>query len=275
MGSQQSAGDPMLQAQGISDRTAHPKIGEAGQSEISVGTCSLIGDHLRLFLKNKTFLGSLSDVALDTVIRRGHVKKYSAGDVICRRQERGDTLMLMITGLIKITNYNVDGKEIVLNFLGSGDPYGEMAVFDGQVRTADAIALVDSEVFTVYARDLLPLLATHPQALFEIVQVLCEKLRAASAAIEDSSLDVRRRVARGLLRLAQQHGLTSSKGIRVNLTVSQGELGAYLGMTRENVNRQLGQLRNAGVIRNEGAQIIVTDQVTLGEIAGLPSGELP
>ena len=52
-----------------------------------------------------------------------------------------------------------------------------------------------------------------------------------------------------LLRLAQRHGRTSNKGIRVNLTVSQSELGAYLGMTRENVNRQLGQSRNAGVIR--------------------------
>jgi CRP/FNR family transcriptional regulator, cyclic AMP receptor protein len=90
----------------------------------------------------------------------------------------------------------------VLNFLGTGDTYGEMAVFGGQTRTADAVALEDSEAFTVYARDLLPVLAEHPQALFEIVQVLCEKLQAASAAIEDSSLDMRRRVARGLLRLA-------------------------------------------------------------------------
>ena len=261
----------MLQAQGISDRPPHPKIGGAGQLAKSVGTGWLIGDHLRLFLKNNTFLGSLSDAALDTVLRRGHIKKYSAGDIICRRQDRGDTLMLIITGLIKITNSNLDGKEIVLNFLGTGDPYGEMAVFDGQLRTADAIALVDTEVFTVYARDLLPLLTTHPQALLEIVQVLCEKLRAASAVIEDSSLDIRRRVARGLLRLSQQHGRTSNKGIRVNLTVSQSELGAYLGMTRENVNRQLGQLRNAGIIRTEGAQIIVTDEVTLAEIAGLAS----
>jgi len=234
-----------------------------------------MGSHLRLFLKNKTFLASVSDPALDALIGQGHVKKYLAGEVIFRRQDRGDTLMLIITGLIKITNSNADGKEIVLNFLGTGDTYGEMAIFGGQLRAADVIALEDTEVFTVYARDLLPLLIAHPQALLELVQVLCEKLRAASAAIEDHSLDVRRRVARGLLRLALQHGQTSKNGIRVNLTISQSELGAYLGLSRENVNRQLAELRDDGVISNDGAEIIVTDEGGLIRVAGVPLGSQP
>jgi CRP/FNR family transcriptional regulator, cyclic AMP receptor protein len=231
-----------------------------------------MGSHLRLFLKNKTFLASVSDLALDALIGRGHVRKYLAGEFIFRRQDRGDTLMVIITGLIKITNSNADGKEIVLNFLGTGDTYGEMAIFGDQLRAADVITLEDTEVFAVYARDLLPLLTAYPQALLELVQVLCEKLRAASAAIEDHSLDMRRRVARGLLRLALQHGQTSENGIRVNLTISQSELGAYLGLSRENVNRQLAELRDDRVIRTDGAQIIVTDEGGLSRIAGICSG---
>jgi len=142
------------------------------------------------------------------------------------------------------------------------------------VRAADVIALQDAEVFTVYGRDLLPLLTQHPQALLELVQILCEKLRAASAAIEDNSLDMRRRLARGLLRLTLQHGRTIKNGIRVNLTVSQSELGAYLGLSRENVNRQLAQLRDAKLIRNDGAQIIVTDEVGLARIADMAALEV-
>jgi CRP/FNR family cyclic AMP-dependent transcriptional regulator len=255
---------PMFQIQ-ESRRSLAADVGQAGQLARTGG--SLIGDGLRQFLKTKTFLGGLSDAALDALLRRGHVKKYVAGEVICRRQEQGDSLMIIIRGLIKIANDNPDGKEIVLNFLGTGDTYGEMAVFGGQTRTADAVALEASEAFAVYARDLMPVLAAHPQALFEIVQVLCEKLRAASSAIEDNSLDMRRRLARGLWRLAQQHGKTSRAGIRVNLTLSQGELAAYLGLARENVNRLLGQLREANVIRKEGTQIVVTDEVALCEIA--------
>jgi CRP/FNR family transcriptional regulator, cyclic AMP receptor protein len=254
----------MLHVHAIGGEPHHPDFGGVGQAK---RTGSLNSDRLRSFLKDTTFLGSLSDTALETLVYRGHVKKYSAGEVICRRRERGDSLMLIIKGLIKIANDNADGKEIVLNFLGMGDTYGEMAVFGGQTRTADAVALEASEVFTVYARDLLPVLAAHPQALFEIVHVLCEKLKAASATIEDNSLDMRRRVARGLLRLALQHGRTGKGGIRVNLTLSQSELAAYLGLSRENVNRQLGQLKEANVIRKEGSQIVVTNESALNEIA--------
>ena len=258
----------MFQVQEISRRSLPPAVAKAGHLARTGG--DPIGDRLRLFLKTKTFLGGLSDAALDALIRRGHVKKYLAGEVICRRQEQGDSLMLIMRGLIKIANDNPDGKEIVLNFLGTGDTYGEMAVFGGQTRTADAVALEESEVFAVYARDLMPVLAAHPQALFEIVQVLCEKLRAASSTIEDNSLDMRRRLARGLWRLAQQHGKTSKAGIRMNLTLSQSELAAYLGLARENVNRLLGQLREANVIRKEGTQIVVTDELALCEIAQEP-----
>ena len=70
-----------------------------------------------------------------------------------------------------------------------------------------------------------------------------------------------------------QHGRTGREGIRVNLSLSQSELGAYVGLSRENINRQLAQLRDAKVIRKEGAQIIVTDEFALGEIAEMASVE--
>jgi CRP/FNR family transcriptional regulator, cyclic AMP receptor protein len=250
-----------------SDAPATQKLGAKKHSVGRMKDDLPAGEGLRLFLKHNTFFGSLSDSALDALIQRGHIKQYTTGDVICRRQERGDTLMVIVTGRIKVLSNSVDGKEIVLNFLGPGDTTGEIAVLDGRERTADVIALEKSEVFLVHSRDLLPLLIAHPQALLEVVQVLCEKLRAASAIIEDSSLDVRRRTARGLLRLALQHGRTSKEGVRVDLKVSQSELGSYLGLSRENVNRQLSQLRQANVLGNAGTHIIVTDEAALCEIA--------
>ena len=246
---------------------AAQKVGAKMQARRRTSTDVSAGDGLRLFLKHNTFFGGLSDSALDALIQRGHIKQYATGDVICRRQERGDTLMVIVSGRIKVMSNSVDGKEIVLNFLGPGDTTGEIAVLDGKQRTADVIALEKSEIFLVHSRDLLPLLIAHPQALLEVVQILCEKLRAASAIIEDSSLDVRRRTARGLLRLALQHGRTSKEGVRVDLKVSQSELGGYLGLSRENVNRQLSLLKHANVLRNSGTHLIVTDEEALCEIA--------
>jgi CRP/FNR family cyclic AMP-dependent transcriptional regulator len=226
-----------------------------------------LADRVRPFLKNSTFLGGLPDGALDALMRRGHIKKYAKGDVVCRRHEPGDSLMLVLAGRLKITNVNADGKEVVLNFLGAGDLNGEIAVLDGKERTANAVAIEDTEAFVVYARDLLPILTAHPQAMLEIAQVLCEKLRAASAIIEDNTLEMRARVAKGLLRLAQQLGRTSKDGIRLDLVVSQSELGNYLSLSRANVSRQLGQLKDAKVLRIQGAQIVIVDEKGLSEIA--------
>jgi CRP-like cAMP-binding protein len=228
-------------------------------------------DRIRPFLRNNTFFGGLPDAALNALIGRGHTKKYAKGEVICRRGEPGDSVMVLLAGRIKVTNISSDAKEVVLNFLGVGDINGEIAVLDGKERTADAVALEACEAFVVYARDLLPALSAHPAALLEIIQLLCEKLRSTSAIIEDNTLEMRGRTARGLLRLAQQHGRTSKEGIRLDLTVSQAELGGYLGLSRENVSRQLGRLRDANVITIHGSQIIITDEQGLTVIAAAPS----
>ena len=127
------------------------------------------------FLKNNTFLGGLPDHALNDLIARGHIKKYLRGETIYRRQDPGDTLMMVLTGRIKVTNVNADGKEIVLAFLAPGDLNGEIAVLGGKERTANAIAVEQSEAFILYARDLVPALCAHPNVMLEIMQVLCEE----------------------------------------------------------------------------------------------------
>jgi CRP/FNR family cyclic AMP-dependent transcriptional regulator len=113
-------------------------------------------ERLLSFLKSHTFFGGLPDAALDGLIRRGHVKKYSKGDTIFHRGDAGDSLMVIVSGRIKIANVTPDAKEVVLNFLESGDVNGEIAVLDGNARSADAIALEASEVLVIWARDLMP-----------------------------------------------------------------------------------------------------------------------
>jgi CRP-like cAMP-binding protein len=76
------------------------------------------------------------------------------------------------------------------------------------------------------------------------------------------------RVARGLQRLAQQHGHRSTAGTCLQLALSHGELGNYLGLSRANVSRQLGHLREADIIKIEGAQIVIIDEEGLAEAAG-------
>jgi CRP/FNR family transcriptional regulator, cyclic AMP receptor protein len=232
---------------------------------------SALVDRIRPFLRSNTFFGGLPDDALDALIGKGHTKKYAKGATIYRRGESGDSLMVVLSGRIKISNTTADAREVILNFLGVGDVNGEIAALDRRERTADAVALEDCEVFTVYARDLVPTLTAHPEAMLDIINILCDKLRSASAIIEDNTLEMRGRTAKGLLRLCQQHGRTGKDGVRLQLAVSQRELGSYLGVSRANVSRQLGELRDANVIRIDGTQITITDEEGLSAIAAASS----
>lgn len=218
-------------------------------------------------LGGTTFLGALPDDALSTLTRRGHIRTFAKGVVIYQRGEPGDSLMVVLAGRIKIANVSPDGREVTLNFLRAGDLSGEIAVLDGKGRTANAVALEETRALVIWARDLLPILNAHPGALMQITKTLCEKLRAASAIVEDSTRDMRARAARGLLRLAERHGKVGSHTVRLDLVLSQQDLGSYLGISRENVSRQLGQLRLANVVGLEGGHIVITDMIGLAEIA--------
>ena len=222
---------------------------------------------IRSFLGSRTFLGSLPAKAFETLLSRAHIKSYASGDVVCRRQLCSQTMLIVISGSLKIATSNVDGREIVFDFAGPGHISGEVCMLDGLERTADAVALDDCEVCLLHARDLLPVLKANPLALLELTRGLCLKLRAASARIEDNALDVRRRVARGLVRLAGKHGRSARHGLYVGLEVSQTELSSYLGMSRENVNRELRSLRSAGVIGRDRNLIVILDEPLLREAA--------
>ncbi len=224
-------------------------------------------DEVLAFLKGSTFLGLLSDSALATLIRTGRARQYAPGEVVCRRGDVGDSVFVVLSGSLKVKNTTHDGRDVGLNFLGIGDVAGEIAVLDGGERTADMIALEETEVFVIQRRDIVPMLTNHPQAMLAIVEALCDKLRNATSIIEDSTHEMLGRVARGLMRLARQHGRRRKDRTRINLKLSQAELGSYLGLSRANVSRQLTELKASGAIEIDGAYIVIVDEGLLTKAA--------
>ena len=238
-----------------------------------MSTLSHHQDRVRPVLTNTTFLGRFPGVVIDALVSKGQLRSFAKGGVVYRRGDPGDSLMVVIKGRIKLTNTTIHGKEIVLYYVGPGEIFGEIAALDGKERAADSVASEDVEVFIISTRDFLPTLLAHPQAMFEVVQALCEKIRIGAAIVEDNTLEMRGRTARGLLRLARRHGRTSADGAHLLLSISQEELGKHLGMTRANVNRQLGQLKIADVIRISGTEISIIDEQGLAEIGDAPASK--
>jgi CRP/FNR family cyclic AMP-dependent transcriptional regulator len=229
-------------------------------------------DGMRPFLKQNTFLGGLPAAALDALLSKGQECAFERGDFIYRRGDPGNSLMIVLRGRIKLANTNVSGKEVTIDYLAAGDVFGETSALDGRERAVDATALESADIFVIPSRVLLPTLLAHPDAMLAVIRVLCERSRAGAAIIEDNTLKMRARTARGLLRLARQRGHKGAGGL-LQLIISQEELGKYLDLTRGNVNRQLATLKNAGHIRIQGTEITIVDEKDLDEIAAHGAGE--
>jgi CRP-like cAMP-binding protein len=224
-------------------------------------------ERIRTLLKRNAFLCRLPDDALDSLLHRGQLKRYAKGEAVYQRGDPSDSLMVLVSGGLKLTIISLHAKEIVLHFVIPGETFGEIGALEGSGRASSAVALEASEVFSMRMRDLLPALTAHPQCLVEIVRSLCLKVREGTSLFEDKTLRMSGRVARGLFRLALHLGRRRKDGIHLQLTVSQEELGNYLGLARANVSRQLGQLKRAGVIRIDGARIVITDERALARLA--------
>jgi CRP-like cAMP-binding protein len=225
----------------------------------AMGSCLHYHARIRPLLKKHAVLGGLPDRVLDGLLHKGQLKRYAKGEAVYQRGDTGDSLMLLVGGSIKLAIVSLHAKEIVLHFVTPGEMLGEIGALDSGGRASNAVALEPSEVFSMRMRDLLPALTAHPQCLVEIVRSLCGKLRVGALLFEDRTLRMRGRVARGLLRLARHLGRRRKDGIHLELTVSQEELGNYLGLARANVSRQLGELKRAGVITIDGTRIVITD----------------
>src|SRR5262245_802430 len=213
---------------------------------------------VRPLLMGNAFLGRLPDAVLDAMMERGQLRKYARGEFVFRRGDPGDHMMLLVAGGIKLTIISAKAKEVVLHFVGVGEVFGEIAALDCKPRMVGAVALEGSEVFIVHSRDFLLALNASAQAMMEIVRALCAQARLRVSLFEDQTLDMRTRMAKGLLRLAKQLGRQRKDGIRLELAVSQEELGNYLGLARANVSRQLGELKALNIIKRDRGRIVIT-----------------
>lgn len=222
---------------------------------------------VRAFLVANTFIGAMDEASVDRVVMHGRAIRYRKGELIFSRDDPGDALHVVMSGTVKVHNSTNEGREVVLNFLRSGDLVGEIAVLDGGPRTASATMIEAGEIFRVGRRDLMPVLSASADALIEVVAILCEKLRSTSDTVETNLRKLDARFAAGLMRLCQAYGRRTASGIAIDLAANQTDLGAYLGLSRENASRQIAKLARAGIVRVDGTVLMVLDEGAVARLA--------
>ncbi len=214
-----------------------------------------------------TIFAKMSDEERRGLLKLATTKKLSRGDVLYEQGEIGLSLAIITNGLFKICVYSSEGKEIVFDYVGKGNVIGEISLFDGKPRTASVIAVESGEVLVLQKSEVLPYLQHHGDTALKIIAWLCERLRKTDALIEQNmSLAMEPKLARGLLRLASDHGKENQDGT-IDVKIRQSDVGSYVSLARENVNRQLREWADSGIVELTRGHIIIRDQDALEDIA--------
>jgi CRP-like cAMP-binding protein len=112
----------------------------------------------RQILQRHFLLGKLSPNEIDTLISYARVERYATGREIFAKGSPGQCVMAVLRGSVKISSLSVGGREIVFAIFNAGDIFGEIAVLDGEERSADATAMTECELLVLNRRDFLPVL---------------------------------------------------------------------------------------------------------------------
>lgn len=214
-----------------------------------------------VLLKNSTLFSRLNDEQLTTLAARLRSVTYKRNDVIFLKSDPGDALYIIKSGRVKISILNSDGKDLIINIYGPGEIFGEMSLFDGLPRSAAATALEGVEAVTLSRIVFDDLLGSMPGLASSIISLLSRRLRYTTEQAEMLGLlDAYDRVALKLVQLATNStsGVPNKEGLLV-VSMSQQELAAMLGLTREWLNKVLKVFAEQGVIELNWGKIIIHD----------------
>ena len=188
-------------------------------------------------LQGHPLFGALDLVQLRRLGSFARRHRVPSGTTIFAKGDAGVSLFSVCQGTVKITVPSIDGREAMFNLLHAGEIFGEIALLDGQPRTADAVAMTDCELMVIERRDFMNFVHGEPTVALKLIELLCARLRWSSQHFEELVfLNLPARLARLLLRLLNQDEDSAEEG---KLKITQLEISHMLGSTRESVNKQL------------------------------------
>jgi CRP/FNR family cyclic AMP-dependent transcriptional regulator len=215
------------------------------------------------------FLASLGSSEAEQLRALGVVRQFPRGTALFHQDQVADRALVVLSGYVKLSSIDDEGREVVLAIRGPGDLIGELGALDGRPRSATAISLDAVTALAVPATAFKAFLAAHPQAAFEIISMLSTRLRDADRKrVEFTAQDSLSRVAARVLELSERFGDPVEDGVRIELPISQEELAGWTGCSRDSVVKALQTMRGLGWIETQRKQITVRDLEALRRQAG-------
>jgi len=221
------------------------------------------------FLKSVNIFSDLSESELNSIQEICKTRKYPKNSMIILEEEMGDVVFIVMSGTVKITRVNDEGKEVILAMLGSGEVFGEMAILDGESRSANALSQENCEVVTINREDFLNLLRTNNKVSLNLMTEFAIRLRKSDQQIEALSLDdAEHRIGVSILNLAEELGVIRQGIVTVENLPYQQDIANMAGTSRETVSRVMKTFEDRGLITKTGHKLSIPDYAFFKRIFG-------
>jgi CRP/FNR family cyclic AMP-dependent transcriptional regulator len=218
---------------------------------------------LTRILRATSLFASLPVEELEVVAAGSRLRVFRRGQVVCTAGQPGDTVIVVVSGRLKVVVRSADGGELTLTVVQPGGVFGELAAVDGGPRSADAETLEESRLLLI-PRELVQDICTRvPAVSLALARSLAVTLRRLTESASDLVfLDLPRRVAKVLL---SQPG--DEDGV-IRLKMSQEQLAHQVAGTRQSVNAALRGFERRGWIELHDRGVTVRQAALLSQFAG-------
>ena len=221
------------------------------------------------FLSSVSIFADLSDSELVSIKNVCQTRNYPKNSMIILEEEMGDVVFIVITGTVKITRVNDEGKEVILAMLGAGEVFGEMAILDGESRSANALAQENCEVITINREEFLNIIKTNNKVALNLMTEFAVRLRKSDQQIEALSLDdAEHRIGVSILNLAEEMGVIRQGAVTVENLPYQQDIANMAGTSRETVSRVMKIFEDRGLITKSGHKLSIPDYAFFKRIFG-------
>ena len=206
-------------------------------------------------LRNVPLFSGLDESELQRLSQVAARRRAARGEQVVRAGEDAESLIVLLTGRAKVTNFDEEGREIILAWLGPSEFFGEMGLIDGSPRSASVVAVEPCELLVIGKNEFQRCMQDNFQVAQKLMRILVRRLREADRNIESLALlDVYGRVARLLLDMSEEEG-----GKRlVRQKISQHDMGRMIGASREMVSKVMRDLEVGGYIICDSDLITIT-----------------
>ena len=227
-------------------------------------------DQFASWLAQTALFHDVGENGLLLLAERAVSANYKKGQLIFQEGDRAEGLFVVVEGAVKITVMSPDGDQMVLSTLSPVETFGEVSLLDGRTRSATAEALQDTRVLVITREAFLTVLAKDQHLVEAVFRALGELLRRLTQRAADFVfLDLHGRVAKLLIEMGERRGDKVGDDVTLDLQMTQSDLAAMVGGSRQSVNQILRSFEERGYVEITGRKLVIKRPDSLRHRAGL------